>query len=104
MRGFDEPIFPAGASTPPSASATRSPWPPTMPPPNTAIRQMLAAVRPGGVLVVQLLNLWRLPDGPCVWQKCQRPLPLRPLSRREGVRVRAAASRRTRRPLIQRKS
>jgi glycine/sarcosine N-methyltransferase len=37
-----------------------------------AIREMLAAVRPGGVVVVQVLNLWHLPDGPCVWQKCRR--------------------------------
>ena len=37
-----------------------------------AIRQMLAAVRDGGAIVVQVLNLWRLPDGPCVWQKCKR--------------------------------
>lgn len=33
---------------------------------------MLAAVRGGGVVVLHLLNLWRLPDGPCVWQKCKR--------------------------------
>ncbi len=37
-----------------------------------ALRQMLAAVHQGGVLVVQVLNLWRLPDGPCFWQKSQR--------------------------------
>jgi SAM-dependent methyltransferase len=37
-----------------------------------AIRQMLAAVRAGGLVVVQVLNLYRLPDGPCVWQKCRR--------------------------------
>jgi SAM-dependent methyltransferase len=37
-----------------------------------AIRQMLAAVRGGGVIVVHLLNLWHLPDGPMVWQKCLR--------------------------------
>ena len=37
-----------------------------------AIRQMLAAVRDGGAIVVQVLNLWRLLDGPCVWQKCRR--------------------------------
>lgn len=37
-----------------------------------AIQRMLEAVRGGGLLVVHLLNLWRLPDGPCVWQKCQR--------------------------------
>ncbi len=36
------------------------------------LQQMFAAVRPGGVVVVHVLNLWRLPDGPCVWQKCQR--------------------------------
>jgi SAM-dependent methyltransferase len=37
-----------------------------------AIAQMLAVVRDGGVAVVHVLNLWRLPDGPVVWQKCQR--------------------------------
>ena len=36
-----------------------------------ALGQMLAAVRAGGVVLVQVLNLWRLPDGPCVWQKCR---------------------------------
>ena len=33
---------------------------------------MLGAVRPGGAIVVQVLNLWRLSNGPCVWQKCRR--------------------------------
>jgi len=37
-----------------------------------AVGEMFAALRPGGALVVHLLNLWRLPDGPSVWQKCQR--------------------------------
>ena len=37
-----------------------------------AVAEMLAAVRPGGAVVVQVLNLWRLPDGPCVWQKRRR--------------------------------
>ena len=37
-----------------------------------SIRQMLAAVRDGGAIVVQVLNLWRLADGPCQWQKCRR--------------------------------
>jgi SAM-dependent methyltransferase len=36
------------------------------------IERMLAAVRPGGIVLVHIVNLWRLPDGPCVWQKCQR--------------------------------
>lgn len=34
--------------------------------------QMLAAVREGGAVVVQVLNAWALPDGPCVWQKSFR--------------------------------
>ncbi len=37
-----------------------------------ALRQILAALRPGGVAVIQVLNLWRLPDGPPLWQKCVR--------------------------------
>ena len=37
-----------------------------------AVREVLAAVRPDGVCVLQVLNLWHLPDGPCVWQKCKR--------------------------------
>lgn len=36
-----------------------------------AIRQMLLAVGSRGLAIVHLLNLWRLPDGPCVWQKFQ---------------------------------
>jgi glycine/sarcosine N-methyltransferase len=38
----------------------------------TAIRRMLEAVRDGGALVVHVLNLWKLRDGPCVWQRCVR--------------------------------
>jgi SAM-dependent methyltransferase len=72
VRGFDEPIEGAKpfdvaicvgnslALAPDAATVER------------AIRQMLAAVRDGGVIVVQVLNLWRLLDGPCVWQKCRR--------------------------------
>lgn len=37
-----------------------------------AIGAMLAALRKGGMCVLQVLNLWHLPDGPCVWQKCKR--------------------------------
>ena len=38
----------------------------------TAVRNMLEAVRPGGAIVLHVLNLWRLADGPCQWQKCVR--------------------------------
>jgi len=37
-----------------------------------ALVHMLAATKPGGAVVLQVLNLWRLPDGPCRWQKLQR--------------------------------
>jgi SAM-dependent methyltransferase len=37
-----------------------------------AMQMMLAALRPGGVCVVQILNVWRLPEGDTIWQKCRR--------------------------------
>ncbi len=46
-----------------------------------ALAAMLQALRPGGLAVVQLLNLWRLPDGPCNWQVCRKVA----LSRGEAV-------------------
>jgi SAM-dependent methyltransferase len=39
---------------------------------HAAVSHMLSAVRPGGIAIVQVLNLWRMDDGPCVWQKCLR--------------------------------
>ncbi|HSW44992.1 MAG TPA: class I SAM-dependent methyltransferase [Phycisphaerae bacterium] len=38
----------------------------------TALRAMIDSLRPGGVCIVQVLNLWRLPDGPTQWRKCVR--------------------------------
>lgn len=37
-----------------------------------AISGMAGALVAGGLLIVQVLNLWRLPDGPVVWQKAAR--------------------------------
>ena len=37
-----------------------------------AVGQMLAAVPTGGIVILHVLNLWHLPDGPCIWQKCKR--------------------------------
>ncbi|MHC4404895.1 MAG: class I SAM-dependent DNA methyltransferase [Planctomycetota bacterium] len=70
VRGFDEPIDAAApfdaavcvgnslALAPDKATARR------------ALEAMLTALRPNGVVVIHVLNLWHLPDGPCVWQKC----------------------------------
>ncbi len=44
-----------------------------------ALAAMLASLRPGGVCIVQVLNLWRLPDGPTQYPKCVRVrLPIQP--------------------------
>jgi SAM-dependent methyltransferase len=37
-----------------------------------ACAAMLNAVRPGGLCIIQVLNLWRLPEGPTQWPKCLR--------------------------------
>lgn len=37
-----------------------------------AVRAMLDSLRPGGGCVVQILNIWSLPDGPMVWQRIRR--------------------------------
>jgi SAM-dependent methyltransferase len=34
-----------------------------------AVAALTQAVRPGGLVIVQVLNLWKLPDGAPVWQK-----------------------------------
>lgn len=39
---------------------------------DTAIGLMANAVSPGGICVVQVLNLWRIPEGPTIWEKCRR--------------------------------
>ena len=76
VRGFDQPI---GLAEPFDAAVcvgNSLPLAPDLTTVGRAIEQMLAAVRSGGLLVVHALNLWRLADGPCVWQKCcRRSLP-----------------------------
>lgn len=36
-----------------------------------AVHRMVQAVRPGGAVVIHLLNLWHVPEGPTHWMKCQ---------------------------------
>jgi len=36
-----------------------------------AVRAMIAKLRPGGIGIFQVLNLWRIPEGPTIWQKCE---------------------------------
>ena len=71
VRGFDQPITsgPFDAAVCVGNSLALAPDRRTA---AEAVRQMLAAVRPGGMIVVQVLNLGRLPEGPCVWQIVKR--------------------------------
>lgn len=72
VRGFDEPVeatIPFDAAVCVGNSLALAPDLATA---ERAIGRMLQAVRPGGAVVVHVLNLWRLPDGPCTWQKCVR--------------------------------
>jgi SAM-dependent methyltransferase len=51
-----------------------------------ALEAMIRAVRPGGAVVVQVPNLWRLADGPCLWQRCTRiELQGRPVLAIKGI-------------------
>ena len=72
VRGFDQPIPAAGSWDAVVCVGNSLALAPDLATVRTAIARMTEALRPGGVLLVQVLNLWRLPDGPCVWQKCHR--------------------------------
>lgn len=70
VRGFEEPI-PAGepldAVTCLGNSLALASGRATA---EAALAGMIRAVRTGGLVVIHLLNLWRLEDGPILWQKC----------------------------------
>jgi SAM-dependent methyltransferase len=72
VRGFGEPIPAAGSWDAVVCVGNSLALAPDAATVQTAIARMMEALRPGGVLLVQILNLWQLPDGPCVWQKCLR--------------------------------
>jgi len=72
VRGYDEPVpaagsFDAALCIGNSLSLADSPAAA-----GRAVAEMLAAVKEGGFLLVQVLNHWRLKEGPCIWQKCMR--------------------------------
>ena len=72
LRGFDRPIPPDEPFDVALCVGNSLALAADEPTAERAIGQMVAAVRPGGAIVVHVLNPWRLPDGPCVWQKCFR--------------------------------
>lgn len=72
LRGFDQPIGPPGSIDAAVCIGNSLALAPDAATAREALRQMLAAVRPGGAAVVQVVNLWSIPDGPCLWQKTTR--------------------------------
>lgn len=72
VRGFDEPIEPPASFDAAICVGNSLALAPRREVVERAIAQMLAAVRDGGAILIHVLNLWHLPDGPCVWQKCKR--------------------------------
>jgi len=72
VRGYDEPVPAAGsfdAALCVGNSLSLADGPATA---GRAVAAMIAALKEGGSLLVQLLNHWRLKEGPCTWQKCMR--------------------------------
>ncbi|MHB1034172.1 MAG: class I SAM-dependent methyltransferase [Pirellulales bacterium] len=72
VRGFDRPLAPAEPFDTAVCVGNSLALAPDRETVGRAIREMLSAVRGGGLVIVHVLNLWRLPDGPCLWQKCRR--------------------------------
>jgi SAM-dependent methyltransferase len=91
VRGFDQPILSDGDNIQPFDAAlcvgNSLALAPDVETVERAIRQMFAAIRPGGIAIVQVLNLWQLPDGPCVWQKCKKVSSSLPLGDEPGARA-----------------
>jgi len=72
VRGFDQPVADPGSWDAVVCVGNSLALAPDRETVRRAIHEMMAALRPGGLLLVQVLNLWRLADGPCLWQKCLR--------------------------------
>jgi SAM-dependent methyltransferase len=71
IRGFDQPVVPPGSFDAAVCVGNSLALAPDVSTAERAVRQLLAAARPGGAVVIHLLNLWSLPEGPIVWQKCR---------------------------------
>jgi SAM-dependent methyltransferase len=72
VRGFDQAIEPPGSFDAAICVGNSLALAPDVEMVRRVIGEMLAAIRGGGLVVVHVLNLWRLPEGPCTWQKCRR--------------------------------
>lgn len=72
VRGFDQPVQPREPFDAAICVGNSLALAPDMATVEQAVEEMLAAVRRRGVVLLHVLNLWHLPDGPCHWQKSKR--------------------------------
>ncbi len=72
VRGFQEPPEEPGAFDVAICTGNSLALAPELVTIELAVRRLIEAVRPGGAVVLHVLNLWRLGEGECVWQKCVR--------------------------------
>ena len=72
VQGFEDSIGPAGAFDAVVCIGNSLALAPDTAAAEQALRHMLQALRPGGLAIVHVLNLWKLPEGPCIWQKLIR--------------------------------
>ena len=72
VRGYDQPAGEPGRFDVAICTGNSLALAPDMATVERAVGRMLEAVRPGGAIVLQVLNLWRMADGPCTWQKCKQ--------------------------------
>jgi SAM-dependent methyltransferase len=83
VRGFDEAAGEPGRFDLAICTGNSLALAPDMATVQRAVNRLLEAVRPGGAIVLHVVNLWRLADGPCTWQKCRRA----PLARGDSLIV-----------------
>jgi glycine/sarcosine N-methyltransferase len=72
VRGFEEPVAAAEPLDAVVCVGNSLSLVPDVAAVGRALSAMFGAVRHGGLAIVQVLNLWSLADGPCLWQKCKR--------------------------------
>ena len=69
VRGYEQPIVPDGGFDAAICVGNSLALAPSVAVVDAAIARMMGGVRPGGVVIIHVLNIWSVPEGPCRWQK-----------------------------------
>lgn len=72
VRAFDQPVTPPGAFDVVLCIGNSLALAADEPTIARAAHAMLRALRPGGLCIIGVLNLWSMPEGRTTWQKCKR--------------------------------